>query len=173
MKRFQFLLLDAGPIIKLFELGIWDKFIEKCNVTVSRTVADEARYASQEFEDVCIDLEPYEQQGLIRFIDLDSSAVKVFQDKFSSRYKVDIHAGEKETLAYLCQSSEAWLLCTADKAGYRVLGLLGRAEQGVSLEEVLRKIGLLRNLKWEYTKKFREKYTRVGRIDSIQDQGLV
>jgi hypothetical protein len=58
MKKFRFLLLDAGPIIKLFELGIWDRFIGKCEVTISRIVADEAKWASQEFEDIRIDMEP-------------------------------------------------------------------------------------------------------------------
>ena len=46
MKRFQFLLLDAGPIIKLFELGLWDAFIKKYEVSISRTVANQAKYAS-------------------------------------------------------------------------------------------------------------------------------
>jgi hypothetical protein len=41
MKKFQFLLLDAGPIIKLFELGLWDKFIEKCDVTIPRTIVED------------------------------------------------------------------------------------------------------------------------------------
>jgi hypothetical protein len=59
MEKLQFLLLDAGPIIKLFSLGIWDSFIKNCDVTVSQIVADQAKYASQEFEDICIDLEPY------------------------------------------------------------------------------------------------------------------
>ena len=48
MKKYQFLLLDAGPIIKLFELGIWGVFIKRCDVTVSQTVADQAKWASQE-----------------------------------------------------------------------------------------------------------------------------
>jgi len=42
-------LLDAGPIIKLFELDIWDAFIEKCDVTVARTVAEkEVVFANRE-----------------------------------------------------------------------------------------------------------------------------
>lgn len=65
MKRFPFLLLDAGPIIKLFELGIWEEFISRCDVTVSRTVAEEAQYASREFEDICIELESYVAQERI------------------------------------------------------------------------------------------------------------
>ena len=52
MKKIQFLLLDAGPIIKLFELGVWDAFIKNCDVTVCRIVANEAKYASQEYEDI-------------------------------------------------------------------------------------------------------------------------
>jgi len=77
-------------------------------------------------------------------------------------------------LAYLCDSSENWLVCSADGAIFRVLGLLGRIEQGISLEEILEKIGLSQNnLEWEYTKKFREKYTRKGQIDFTQGQGLL
>jgi hypothetical protein len=34
MRKLPFLLLDAGPIIKLFELGMWEAFIEKCDVTI-------------------------------------------------------------------------------------------------------------------------------------------
>jgi len=71
MKKFQFLLLDAGPIIKLFELGIWDTFIKKCDITISKIVADEAKWASQEFQDISIDLEHYKEQ--IKIIDVEFS----------------------------------------------------------------------------------------------------
>lgn len=45
MKKCRFLLLDTGSIIKFVELGIWDTFLQKCDVTVSKTVADEAKWA--------------------------------------------------------------------------------------------------------------------------------
>ena len=170
MKKFQFLLLDAGPIIKLFELGIWDAFIEKCDVTISKIVADEAKWASQEFQDIRIDLEPYE--AIIKVIDLEPAIVKSFYEKFNLRYKAGIHDGEKETLAFLCESPENWSVCSADAAVFMVLGLLGKGNQGISLQEILQKIGLSQSsLEWEYTKKFREKYTRMGRIDSVQHKG--
>lgn len=173
MKKYQFLLLDAGPIIKLFELGIWDDFIERCMVTISRTVADEARWASRELEDVRIDLEPYEQADCIRVLDLDFSFVKAFHDKFDLQYKTVIDDGEREILAFLCDSDEHWLACSADHAVFRVLGLLGRPNQGISLQEVLDNIGLSKSsLEWEYTKSFREKWTHKGQADSIQDKGV-
>ena len=162
-----------GPIIKLFQLGIWDEFIAKCDVAISRTVAEQAQYASQEFEDIPIDLKPYEEQDLIEIIDVEPSIVKTFYDKFDLTYKADIHDGEKETLAFLDNSSENWLVCSADGAVFRVLGLLGRAEQGISLEEILKAVGLPQRLDWEHTQKFREGYTRLGRIDSVQDKGLL
>jgi len=171
MKKFQFLLLDAGPIIKLFELGIWDEFIKRCDVTISQTVADQAKYASQEFEDIRIDLEPYKQH--IKIIDLEPSLVKTFYDKFSLLYKVDIHPGERETLAFLCNRTENWQLCSADSAVFKILALIGKAQQGISLEELLSQIGLSQPLEWQYSKKFRETYTRLGQIDAIQGTGLV
>jgi len=171
MKKFQFLLLDAGPIIKLFELSIWDEFLERCDVSISQTVANEAKWASQEFEDVRIDLEAYKDK--INIFDIDPSLAKSFLDKFNKLYKAIIHAGEKETLAFLCDSSEKWLLCSGDKAVYQVLGLLGKYEQSISLEEILDQIGMSKsNFGWQYTKKFREIWIRKGQTDSIQNKGL-
>jgi len=173
MKKFQFLLLDAGPIIKLFELGVWDEFIARCDVTVSRTVAEEAKYASLEFECIRVNLDDYEKQNSIKIVDVELSNVKAFHGKFDLQYKAIIHPGEKEMLAFLYDSSESWRVCAADKAVFRVLGLLGKAEQGISLEEVLRQVGLSKPLEWQYTKKFREMYTKLGQKDFIQGKGFI
>jgi hypothetical protein len=175
MKRFQFLLLDAGPIIKLFELGLWEEFIHKCDVTVTRTVAeDEVVFAAEGYEQEFIDfgLKSYEEKGLVKVVDLELSVVNDFYNRFNAGYKQIIHPGEKETLALLCNSDENWAVCAADGAVFQVLGLLGKGDHGVSLEEVLCSIGLSRNLEWRFTKRFREKNTAKGKIDAIQDRGL-
>ena len=86
MKKSPFLLLDAGPIIKLFELGFWDEFITKCDITISRTVAHEARYSSQEYEDISIDLGCYDEQNAINIFDVDPSKVKAFHEQFDPLY---------------------------------------------------------------------------------------
>jgi len=174
MKKFRFLLLDAGPIIKLFSLGIWDDFIKHCDVSMSRIIADnEALYTEDGTRR--IDLKTYEEQGLLKILDVETSTVKIFHDKFDRLYKVDIHPGEKETLAFLCDSVDNWLVCSADGAVFRVLGLLGKANQGISLQEILQRIGLSvsEKLEWKYTKAFCEKWSRRGQIDSIQDIGLI
>ncbi|MGD8787064.1 MAG: hypothetical protein PVJ60_06545, partial [Phycisphaerales bacterium] len=139
--------------------------------TISRTVAEEAKYASLEFEDIRVNLDDYEEKELIKIFDSEPSVYKVFYERFDQVYKSIIHHGEKETLAFLYDSSENWLVCAADKAVFRVLGLLGKAEQGISLEEILEQIGLSKPLEWQYTKKFREMYTKLGQQDFFQDQG--
>ena len=138
MKKFQFLLLDTGPIIKLFQLGLWDNFIEKCEVTICRTVADESKYASREFQDIRIDLNSCEQDGLIHIIDVDLSTIRAFLDKLPQSYAPD--PGEKETLAFMFSSPEKWRVCASDHIVFKILGFFGKGEQGISLEEVLAKI---------------------------------
>ena len=170
MKKFQFLLLDAGPIIKLFELGIWDIFIEKCEVTVSRTIVEEAQFTIQEEERIDINLNSFNNK--INIIDVNLSIIQSFHDLFSQQYKADIHDGEKETLAFLNNSNDPWIVCSGDGAVFKTLGLLGKSEQGISLEEILKAIGLPNQLEWPYTKKFREKYTRIGQSDSLQERGF-
>lgn len=171
MKRFPLLLLDAGPIIKLFELDIWDKFLQACDVTVSRVVDDEVKWASQEFEDVRIDLAPYEKKGSLRIIDHDATAVGSFYSKLSRAYKdlIDPDDGEVATLEFLLASSETWVLCSTDGPVFRLMGLLGRGEQGISLEELLEKIGLRQStLEWPYTKAFKQEKTHQGQIEAAQ-----
>jgi hypothetical protein len=181
VKKFQFLLLDAGPIIKLFSLGIWDEFIGRCDVNVSRIIAeDQALYTEDGLKH--IDLAPYDQQGRIKVLDINASAVKAFYDESGLLRKYDVHDGEKETLAFLCTSSENWRVCSADRVVFTILGRVNRANQGISLEEILEAIGIglgskwkgltAKDKDWKYTKNFREKHTRTGQVDSIQNDRL-
>lgn len=173
-KKYKFLLLDTGPIIKLFELGVWDIFIERCDVTLARTVAEiEAQYACGEKKDIKIDLKAYEQMGKIKIEDVPLKQMSEFINKFPINYKETIHSGEKETLAFFYYSQYNWMICSADAAVYRVLGAMGKAEDGVSLEQILDKIGLSKsNLEWKYTEKFKNHYTKMGSSDFLQGQGF-
>ena len=81
--------------------------------------------------------------------------------------------GETESLAYLVQSTEPFLISSGDAIVFRVLGLIGRGDQGIALEEILRKIGLQQGkLTWACQKAFRDKYTKEGEADSIRGRGL-
>lgn len=82
MKKFPFLLLDAGPIIKLFSLGVWDDFIKHCDVSISRIIADNEALFTEDGEKR-INLKLYEEENLINIIDVQPSVVKIFYDKFA------------------------------------------------------------------------------------------
>ena len=77
----------------------------------------------------------------------------------------ELDPGETESLAFLIQSTESYVISSGDAIVYRVLGLLNRGEQGLSLEEILDSIGLRRSkLPWSCQKAFREKYTKEGEV---------
>ena len=174
MEQSRLLLLDAGPIIKLFELGLWEQFLQQHNVTIARTVVDEVIYTGQGDSITYIDF-PFEQaaaQGRLRIIDVAPSTITSFlQDSRMKRYAID--PGEAETLVFfLKDNSRRFAVCSADGSVFRLLGLLGKAEGGISLEELLGKAGL-RSLPLErkFTKKFREQYTKMGWVDLFQSGG--
>jgi hypothetical protein len=175
MRKFQFLLLDAGPIIKLFELGIWDKFIKRYDVTIARTVVEQSIYKGEAESPDFIEysFEEVAEQGLFRIIEVAPSRVKEFIDKFDISSKYAFDAGEDETLAYWFFEGKEHQVCSSDQAVFNILGYLGKGELGLSLQEALERMGYSPNLEWKYTRRFRDKYTKMGQIDAVQDQGLV
>lgn len=174
MPKYKLLLLDAGIIIGLYELGIWERFIDKCSVTMTRTVAkDEAHmWRDDEGDRQDFNLDDDIECGRVSCVDVPLETVIAFRQQFSPDYMDRLHAGEAESLAYLFGSSEQWILSSADAFVFRVLGRLGRSEQGLSLEEILQDIGLTHSLVWKYRRAFREKYTKQGQQDCVTGRGL-
>ncbi|MCE5186242.1 MAG: hypothetical protein LLF76_08975 [Planctomycetaceae bacterium] len=159
----QLLLLDANIVIYLCEEGFWNLFIQECCVTLTRTVVEEV---------LSYDLGPDIREGRIQCIEVPLATIQKFTSKYGPVYLDRLDAGETESLAFLMDSREKWFFSSADEIVFKVLGREGRSEQGISLEEILGKIGLtLPDLKRHYTKAFRENVTRKGQIDSITDFG--
>jgi hypothetical protein len=55
---------------------------------------------------------------------------------------------------------------------FRVLALLDRSAQGVSLQELLDSLGLSRALEYQYTKSFRDDQRARGFEDKLSGMGL-
>jgi len=164
MKRFRLLLLDAGIVIELFRQNLWNRLTAVCDIHLSRTVAElEAQFYEDDFGDKqYFDLGPYAEAGRITIFDVAPSDLGAFLSQFDPSYLERLDAGEAESLAFLLNSDEQYLICSADSIVYKVLGNLDRSEQGISLEEVLQRTGLGRRLTWQFTKGFREKWTSKG-----------
>ena len=163
--KFQLLLLDANIVIYLCELNLWDTFIQNCSVTLTQTVVDEV---------ASYDLQPYIRDGKIQCIEVPLAIVNKFMKKYSPVYLDRLDPGEAESLAFLMDSQEEWLISSSDEIVFKTLGREGRSEQGISLEEVLSKIGLTQsNLSTQYPKEFRVNVTKKGQIDNITGFGEI
>jgi len=175
MRKLRLLLLDANVVIELFEQGIWEKVVARCEVYLARTVVEEAQHVPDEEPGFAqqIDLANDIAGGQVTVIDVEASRLKDFRDRFGVGYFERLDPGELESLVYLDSSEESFLMCSADSIVFRVLGRLQRGDQGISLEETLGEIGLGRTLERQFGKDFREHWTGIGRQDLIQGSGMV
>ena len=173
MKKLRLLLLDANVVIQLIEYGLWDQVVDKCEVLLARIVIEkEVKFYHGEKQDQIIDLSPDEKAGRIRVVEVEGSDLDAFLDKFDPIYLEKLDPGEAESLTYLLTSKDQCLICSGDAIVFRVLGLLQREHQGISLEEVLHKVGLSRKLASQFSKSFRDHWTKLGQQDMIRDTGL-
>ena len=172
MPKLKLLILDANVVIYLHEKGLWQPVLERCEVHLSSIVIDdEVRfYKSTEYDEV-IDLSPDVAAGHVHRFDVPVSDVKEFRDQFDPVYRGDLDPGEEESLAHMLHA-EDFVISSGDAIVYRVLGNVNKSDSGLSLEEILQKVGLGRSgLPWQYTKAFREKYTKLGQQEAIQGRG--
>ncbi len=174
MPKLKLLLLDAGVVIYLHEIGLWQQVVANCDLYLSRIVAEkEVLFQKSERDEYNydIDLSPLIKSGAITIFDVSVSDLKAFRNQFDLLYLGDLDDGESESLAYLVKQSPDFLISSGDAIVYRVLGNLNRGEQGISLEEILQKLGLGRAVTNAYTKRFREQYTKQGQQDMIRGRG--
>jgi hypothetical protein len=173
MKKFRLLLLDANVVIEVFRQGIWDRLIEACDVHLAQTiVSDQAHfYKDDQGTRTDFDLEQYCKAGKVSVFNVMPSELTTFLAQFDPTYLEKLHPGETESLAYLVNSNDTCLICSADAIVYRVLGNLNRGEQGISLEEILQKTGLGRQLSWAFTKAFQKTWTKKGFQERVSGTG--
>ena len=173
MSRLKLLILDANVVIHLHEFGIWSKLITLCDVRLPGTVVAEADFYEVDGDRKYIDLEEDINLKRVQVFDVALAEIQRFCGQFDPLYIGGLDPGESEALAYLCQSNENFMISSGDAIVYRVLGRLNRSDQGISLEEILRKIGLQqKQLPWSCSKAFRERYTKEGGIHAAQGTGL-
>jgi len=108
----------------------------------------------------------------VTIVDVELTELKQFCGRFDPTYLDALDAGEAESLAYLESSPDPCLICSSDAIVFRTLAQLARSEQGLALEEVLGKIGLGRELPQQFTRSFRERWTKQGEQERIRGIGL-
>jgi hypothetical protein len=135
MPKLKLLILDAGVVIYLHELGLWSKVVASCDLYLSRIVAEkEVLFQKSERDEYGydIDLSPMITAGATTVFDVSVSDLKTFRNQFDLLYLGDLDDGEAESLAYLVRQSPDFLISSGDAIVYRVLGNLNRGEQGIA-----------------------------------------
>jgi len=170
------LVLDAVVIIKVHELGIWDELVERAQIVVPATVVkDEAFYfdTGQGSRRYPINLGNHINSGKIIEEAASMEELKNLQDDFDEITLQGLDPGEYEALAIIKSGRLGEVLfCTSDKAAIRALALMGCSQHGISLEELLKKIGLQKPLEHQYTKDFFEEHLSRGQQDRIMGIGF-
>jgi len=173
MKKLKLLLFDANVVIELFRQGIWDKVVERCEIRLSRTVAEEeVKYWEEETgRQHRIDLGTYIEAGNVKIFDVSFSEIQSYRERFGSMYFEKLDPGETESLVYLEKHQDLAKICSADKIVYRILGNYRLSDNGISLEEILDYIGLSRSLSHEFGKEYRLRWSRKGFEEGMRDLG--
>jgi hypothetical protein len=174
MKKFKLLLLDTNVVLQLLKSRQWAAVLARCEILLARTVLEEELvfYEDERGEKVYIDLQEDVTAGRVTVVEAAAARVAAFLALFKPLYLGDLDPGEAESLAYLVDAKEPHLICSADKIVFRVLGALGRAEQGLSLETVLQKVGLSTKLSREFSEEYRRQWTQKGEQEGFQGQAL-
>lgn len=165
------LLLDADVIIDLHKLALWKQITKSHKVSIPSIVLHkEVYYYEDESGRHHIDLE---KEAGVAFSELSCSAQELlsFKERFDRVFQEELHDGEKEALVLL-QKQDDLLLCTCDNAAIKTLALLDLSEQGISVENLLKKSGVNKKLKYKHTEKRFKKYLSEGSIMRMQERGL-
>lgn len=170
-EKLRLLLLDANVLLELHRLGLWSRACERCEFLIVRTVVEEAMfYFDDSGQKVFIELD--ESAGTFRAVETDLPTISAFRGRFTKLFLERMDVGEQEALAYLVEKNRDCMISSADAVAWRTLGLLGLRDQGVSLEEVLGRIGLSGNLEWQFTRAFREKWMAEGFREGLHGGSL-
>lgn len=169
-------LLDAGPLIELHRLGVWQGVIARAHVIVPGIIAEREAHFWDAGDGVGhpIDIDPDRVAGRIEVIHAEASEVAGVAAQFDATMRERVDAGELEALALLSRSSDdPPRFCSADRMAVVALCLLGFAHLAVSLEQLLREIGLQRRLENKYRQKTLRDWLEQGRQRRLRREGLV
>jgi len=119
-----------------------------------------------------IELDQYAADKRITEFGIAPSELSAFKELFDPSYLEKLDDGETESLAFIINSHESFLICSADKIVYRILGSLRRSDQGISLDEILQHIGLTCALPRQFGKSYRIEWTQKGFEEGLGGIGV-
>jgi hypothetical protein len=167
------ILVDADVAVHLHEWGVWDAFVQANTVYAGAIVLDEVARVMERKGATTTNLTMQVSQGKIMKVHCDANDWQCLQRRFDPVLGPDLHPGELEELCCLeeglCGDAK---FCTADKAALFALVLIGLGDRAVSLEEALCDCGLSRNLPYQCTRDYKQKWLKRCSENRIRGIGL-
>ncbi|MFO7650531.1 MAG: hypothetical protein R6X13_04215 [bacterium] len=169
------MLLDADVVIRAFELGIWDKLVAKYEVALARTVCEQevkGYYDEAVMRQKKIDLGPYIADGRVTVADAELDWVAEVSEACRKALGSLHGYGELESVAIVKHHDRQTLFCSADGYAVQLMAVLGLAEEAISMEHLLKSVGLSRRFDGKDDIQFSEvkfrHYLKQGRIRLAQ-----
>jgi len=165
-------LLDADVIIDLHRYKIWEHIVSKNKIIIPSTVLRREVYFYEDESGIKQSIDLISEVGeSISEVSVSAKELNEFRNKFERFIEEELDPGEKEALKILNDRGDC-KFCTCDKVAIKVTALLGKKEQGLSFENLLRKSGLTKRLEYRHTEKYFKKHLEEGSILHIQRFGI-
>jgi hypothetical protein len=163
-------------VIAAHEHGVWEQLTEQCEIAVSAIVAyDEALFHSRDDFGFTkkIDLPADIEGKLITELSATVAEMADCRARFDSVLASGLHDGEVECLAVLLnRTNDRYSFCTSDKAALLAMALLGLDERCISLEALLKSIGLQKSLAPQYSDEWLRNNLEKGAESRLYRRGL-
>lgn len=168
------LLLDANIIIEAHELNVWSLLVDSYRLTIPSVIArHEAKYFFVSGHYNPINLNSDLGQKKIVELQAELTEIALLMKQFDALFAESIDPGEQEALALLlAERCPGHLFCSGDARSLQALAMLDMSDRGISLEELLNRIGQSRKLDDHFTRAFLDRQIAEGQRRRIQGDGL-
>ena len=168
----RIVLLDADVIIDLHKFKIWDIIVKQNEILIPSTVLRIEVYYYEDESGFKHSIDLSKEAGNT-FAEISETAQEIFnfKHKFERFIEEELDPGETEALKILNDRADCYF-STCDKTAIKVIALLGKREQGLSFEKLLKSSGITKKLENKHTEQYFRKYLDEGSILRIQRFGL-
>lgn len=169
------LLLDACIIIDAYTLGVWDNLVASGEIVApSIVIHDEAKFYKTENgrESTQIDLPSLVDAHRIQEASATPSEMGDVLQYLDRGTQEGLDPGEIEALAIIMKDRNGEMLfCTADRIAVETVAMLGLSERGVSMESMLDRLGLHKEVPAKCSEQRFRQYIQNGTTMRLQGRG--
>jgi hypothetical protein len=169
-------LLDANVVIEAHRLNVWQKLTEDYELILpSIVIHQEALFFSRKPDGIHVDINllGLVDRGVITQQTATYEELTSIYTVFDRVFIEQLDPGETEALALLkANRLPGAYFCTGDAPAIRALAMIGMSERGISMQTLLAKVGLQKNLARWFRENFFKRNIRIGQQNRITGEGL-